>query len=238
MNNMLLVIGLALVLNPLLWLYNYRIAPPGAELAILPVLAALVVAFIIGEGVGRMACLSFGCCYGKPLSRLGPRQQRLLAPFACVYAGENKKNAYADNLAGVPVVPIQLLTSLLYVNVGLLAFSLFLFGYFGAAFALAAIFSLGWRVISEQFRADYRGGGKFSAYQLVNLFNIVFCLFLLQWLPASPDAAVRLGEGAAALWHPGVLLFLQLIWILLLLYFGISRVTGVRMEFNVRWERI
>ena len=35
------------------------------------VLAALAIGYILGEGLGRLACLSFGCCYGKPLDQCG-----------------------------------------------------------------------------------------------------------------------------------------------------------------------
>ena len=42
-------------------------------LPFVPSLAALAVAYAFGEGIGRLACISFGCCYGKPLDGCPPR---------------------------------------------------------------------------------------------------------------------------------------------------------------------
>ena len=41
-------------------------AGAGASLPMLPTLAALTAGYAFGEGLGRLACISFGCCYGKP----------------------------------------------------------------------------------------------------------------------------------------------------------------------------
>jgi len=32
-------------------------------------LAAMGIAYVLGEGIGRLACISFGCCYGKPVDQ-------------------------------------------------------------------------------------------------------------------------------------------------------------------------
>jgi hypothetical protein len=42
---------------------------------VLSVLAAIAIAYAVGEGIGRLACISFGCCYGKPLSACHPLLQ-------------------------------------------------------------------------------------------------------------------------------------------------------------------
>ena len=47
------------------WLY-YRLAGDPSFGLVTPVLAAMSIAYAVGEGVGRLACISFGCCYGKP----------------------------------------------------------------------------------------------------------------------------------------------------------------------------
>ena len=49
----------------------------GPGLNIPTVLAALTIAYAFGEGLGRLACISFGCCYGKPLDQCSPLLQRL-----------------------------------------------------------------------------------------------------------------------------------------------------------------
>ena len=37
-----------------------------------PVISAIAVAYPIGEGIGRLACISFGCCYGRRVDDCGP----------------------------------------------------------------------------------------------------------------------------------------------------------------------
>ncbi|MHB1183176.1 MAG: prolipoprotein diacylglyceryl transferase [Desulfobulbia bacterium] len=209
-----------------------------AEIALLPGMAALAVAYLLGEGIGRLACLSFGCCYGKPLSALGPKARRLLAPFAATFHGETKKIAYASGLAGVGVVPIQAITSLLSVTIGLVAMYLFLEGYFRAAFLLAALFALGWRILSEYFRADYRGEGKFSAYQQMALWGMGYCTLLALYGNSGAGSRTDLNAGLASLWNPAPLLFFQALWLLLFIYTGVSSVTGATLTFHVRQEKI
>ncbi|MFH1020829.1 MAG: prolipoprotein diacylglyceryl transferase, partial [Pseudomonadota bacterium] len=189
-------------------------------------------------GIGRLACLSFGCCYGKPLSELGPKARRLFTPFAATFHGSTKKISYASGLAGVGVVPIQAITSLLSVNIGLVAMYLFLEGYFRTAFLLAGIFALVWRILSEYLRADYRGEGKFSAYQQMALLGAGYCFLLGLYGGNNPASRPDLGAGLASLWNPVPLLFFQTLWLLLFIYTGFSSVTGATLAFHVRQEKI
>lgn len=39
---------------------------------IVPALAAIMIAYAFGEGLGRLACISFGCCYGVALGDAHP----------------------------------------------------------------------------------------------------------------------------------------------------------------------
>ena len=58
---------------------------PGLDdgsLPVLPTLAALAVGYAFGEGIGRLACISYGCCYGKPLRTCGPRVKKIFRLFA------------------------------------------------------------------------------------------------------------------------------------------------------------
>ncbi|MGV1098373.1 prolipoprotein diacylglyceryl transferase family protein [Thiovibrio sp. JS02] len=226
-------------LLPLL-IWGHGLFPFAARQSIpaLAAMAALATAYIIGEGVGRLACLSFGCCYGKPLHQLSPFWRKVFARAHCTFQGETKKIAYASDLAGVKVLPVQAITSLLYVLAGLMGVFLFLEGRFAASFAFTAIFSMAWRVVSERFRADYRGDGRWSAYQKMGLVNIAYAFTLFFLLPAPVLPAAMLGQGFAALWRPEVILFLQLLWLALFLYTGVSRVTGARLHLYVRNEQI
>lgn len=208
------------------------------QVSLIPVMGALAVAYLLGEGVGRLACLSFGCCYGKPLSELGPKARRIFAPFAATFHGSTKKIVYASGLAGVKVVPIQALTSLLSVSIGLVAMYLFLEGYFRTAFLLASLFALGWRILSEYFRADYRGEGNFSAYQRMALAAMGYCALLGLYGSNSAGRQINLGAGLASLWNPTALLFFQALWLVLFIYTGFSTVTGAMLAFHVRGEKI
>jgi prolipoprotein diacylglyceryltransferase len=35
------------------------------QVSVMVVLAAVMICYTLGEGLGRLACISFGCCYGK-----------------------------------------------------------------------------------------------------------------------------------------------------------------------------
>lgn len=218
--------------NGLAWRWD---AP---QVSLLPVMAALAVAYLLGEGIGRLACLSFGCCYGKPLFELGPKTRRFLAPLAVTFHGSTKKISYASGLAGVGVVPIQAITSFLSVNIGLVAMYFFLEGGVRTAFLLAALFALGWRIVSEYFRADYRGEGKFSAYQQMALLGMGYCTLLALYGGNGVASQTNLGAGLALLWNPAALLFFQALWLLLFIYTGFSTVTGAMLVFHVREEKI
>ncbi|MFA6499292.1 MAG: prolipoprotein diacylglyceryl transferase family protein [Desulfurivibrionaceae bacterium] len=232
------IIGL-LSMPPAVATYNGLAARLNAPLvSLIPVMAALAVAYLLGEGIGRLACLSFGCCYGKPLSELGPKARRLFAPFAATFHGPTKKISYASGLAGVGVVPIQAITSLLSVTIGLVAMYLFLEGNFRTAFLLAALFALGWRILSEYFRADYRGEGKFSVYQQMALLGIGYCFLLGLYGGTDANSQTNLRAGLALLWNPAALLFFQALWLLLFIYTGFSTVTGARLAFHVHKEKI
>lgn len=207
-------------------------------LPVLTTLAAVSIAYAFGEGLGRLACISFGCCYGKPVSQCGPLAQRFFSRWNFSFHGETRKIAYASNLEGTPVVPIQAITALLYVGVGLLGTELFLHGKYLAAFALTMVVTQFWRVVSELFRADFRGNNKFSVYQIMGLVAIPYALCCAFYFNSVSSAMPQLALGLENLWQPGTLLFLQLIWFILFVYTGRSTVTGANLSFHIHRERI
>lgn len=210
----------------------------GTEVPLLPALAAMGVAYGFGEGLGRLACISFGCCYGKPLTHTGPWMRRLFARFHFVFRGETKKIAYAGNLAGEKVVPIQAVTAMLYTGVGLAGMLLFLHGAYSAALVLTLGVTQLWRVLSETLRADWRGSGRLSAYQWLALLSLPYALAVIAWLPAAPLPTPDLLRGLEALWHPGMVLFLIALWAAVFLFYGRSQVTGSRLSLYVCHDRI
>ncbi|MDA8126163.1 MAG: prolipoprotein diacylglyceryl transferase [Deltaproteobacteria bacterium] len=210
----------------------------GFQTPVLSVLAAIAVAYAVGEGIGRLACISFGCCYGKPLADCHPWLRRLFRGRAFIFSGKTKKIAYAHHLDGQEVVPVQALTTLLLTGAGLWGCYGFLKGYHAATFVGLLALTQSWRVLSEFLRADYRGTGRITAYQVMALLSIAYALLLLFLFPAAGDALPDLATGLRALWDPGVILFFQVLWVAAFLYTGRSRVTGATVRLHVVKEQV
>lgn len=209
----------------------------GFSLPVPVMLGAISIAYTFGEALGRLACISFGCCYGPPLAECGPLTQRFFARFNLVFYGKTKKAAYAAGLDGKKLLPIQMITAVVYTISGLLGTWLFLEGKFGAAFMETLWVTQAWRVISEFFRADFRGTMKFSMYQVMALGAMVYSSLILPFFSVTtgiPDLSL----GLAALWEPGIILFLELVWIAAFLHSGKSSVTDARIVFDVVKENI
>jgi hypothetical protein len=201
-------------------------------------LAAVSIAYIFGESLGRLACLSFGCCYGKAISEVHPLVRRIFHGNTVVFSGKTKKIAYAHGLDGCKMIPIQALTSILYGVFVLIGIFLFLGGHSTAAFLTTLIFSQAWRFVSEFLRADYRGKGKISAYQVMSLSLIPYAVVIsLVFNETRPDLPI-LRQGLQTLWNPAVILSLHALWHGVFLYFGRSRVTGAEISFFVVKEKI
>ena len=208
------------------------------DLNVMDVLAALSVAYALGEGTGRLACISFGCCYGKPLSRCHPLIRRLFGRSHFVFTGKTKKIAYAAGMDGEPVIPIQAVTSVIYVTSALAGAYLFLTGKPTAAYLETVIVTQVWRLASEFLRADYRGGGRVSPYQWMGVFAVFYTLFIgLLFAGPSRGARADVVSGLLSVWDPAVLIFLQLTWLAMFVFTGRSMVTGSTISFHVIRER-
>lgn len=204
----------------------------------LPLLAAMAVAYAYGEGLGRLACISFGCCYGKPLNQCRGWVQRLFRRWHFVFHGETKKIAYASGLAGQPVLPVQALTAVLYLLAALAGTGLFLAGCCGSAFLLAMTITQLWRVLSELWRADHRGQGRLSVYQWMGLAALPYAAAAALLLPTADGTAPQLVAGLHLLWQPATLALLQLLWAGIFLHTGRSAVTGALLSLHVHRHRV
>jgi prolipoprotein diacylglyceryltransferase len=213
-------------------------ASTGLSLPVLPVMAAIAVAYAFGEGLGRLACVSFGCCYGRPLSSLSPATRRLLGYWAFTFTGKTKKIAYEGGLDGQKVVPVQAFSAVINSAAGLAGAILFLLSQFGAAFLLTVVVTQGWRFLSEFLRADFRGHARISVYQKMNVAAVLYTMALVALAPGADLAAVELEAGLQALWDPAMILFLQCLWVIFFLYTGCSKVTGSTLDFFVHRDRI
>jgi hypothetical protein len=198
-------------------------------------LSAVAIAYCWGEGIGRLACISFGCCYGKPLSAVHPRLRALFGRWHFTFFGGTRKIAYAHHLEGVQVIPVQGITAVLYSLTALVSIYAFLNNAFRAALLLSLLVSQVWRFASEFLRADYRGNGRISAYQVMSLLAALAAVGLA-CMPAPPpsSATAPILQGLSALWHPAILLFLQALWVAAFFYTGRSHVTGATIHFHVR----
>ncbi len=208
------------------------------HMTVMAAMAAVSIAYALGEGLGRLACISFGCCYGKPLSELSPALQRIFARCCFIFSGATKKIAYANGWEGRPMLPIQAATSCLYCAAGLAGIYLFLKGHLVFSFIESILITQMWRFASEFFRADYRGGSKISAYQFMSLLASAYGLAVAWLSPESQLALPDFQTGLHVLWQPGLLLMFQALWVAAFLYTGRSHVTGSTISFHVCRDRI
>jgi prolipoprotein diacylglyceryltransferase len=207
-------------------------------LDVMVILSAIAPVYAIGEGVGRLSCISFGCCYGKPLATSTPLFQKLFSKRHLTFRGGTKKIAYADGLDEIPTLPIQALTAGILCLTGVAGIYLFLKGHYAVGFAGVMILTQAWRFVSEFMRADFRGGGRISAYQIMGCLAVAYALGLVWVFPVAARPGHDLGAGLRVLWTPAMILFLQGLWAATFLYTGRSRVTAATLSFHVVRENI
>jgi hypothetical protein len=226
----------AILLPPILWFGAQILASWGLTLYALPALAAATIAYALAEAIGRLACMSFGCCYGMPLRDTSPRLARIFRRFHTVFHGTMKKVAYASGLQEEPLVPVQALTSIVFTLSGLLGLAFFLAEHWRLALLIPAVGTWGWRVIAENLRADHRGHSRISVYQVMSLIAMAYLVVIAYLMPANgpaPDILAGLAQTATL----PVILVLQSLWVLLFLFYGCSQVTASIVSFHVVTER-
>lgn len=225
-----------LMMPAVVWLLNQAYAHRSdVVFELWPLLGAMGVAYVIGEGIGRLACISFGCCWGTPLNDAAPWLQRLFARFHFRFDGTTRKIHYYGNLGDAAVIPVQALTSSLFIGVGLVGAGLFLSGRLASAFVLTLVVSQVWRVVSEVFRADPRGGRTFTVYQAMALAAAVYVVGIA--VVARGGGVVEplaVTHGLAPLWSPAALLAGQALWLTMFVYMGTSTVSGARVQYFIR----
>lgn len=210
----------------------------GAYTGVMATLAAMMIAYAFGEGVGRLACISFGCCYGRPLSEMPALLKRpgIFRPF--IFTGATKKAAYADGLEGRETFPIQAVTAVLYCGSGVVGTFLFLGGSFTTAFLTSLVITQVWRFTSEFLRADYRGETRISVYQIMAVATVPYGIFIAWVFNDSAACIPDLLHGFALLYNPVLLLFLQFIWAAMFWHSGRSHTTGARLQFYINPDKI
>jgi hypothetical protein len=209
----------------------------GGNVPYQPFFAAMAIAYAFGEGTGRLGCLSFGCCYGRPLSDDPRSPDRFIRPVGLIFTGKTKKISYASGWDGRLVWPVQAVTSVIHTAVGLAAICLFLAGRYWLALILTLSVTQVWRAVSELFRGDYRGGGRISVYQIFSLLAAFFATLTLPFafVPGEPP---DLALGFRAIWSLPMALFLEAWFVFVFFHSGRSSVTGSSLSFHVKKENI
>ena len=115
---------------------------------------------------------------------------------------------------------------------------LFLHGAYIFALLLTLAVTQMWRAFSETLRADWRGEGRFSIYQVLAVLSVLYTAAVLHFLPARVLPSASLLRGLETLWHPGMVLFLLGLWVTTFFYYGRSLVTGSRLSLYVCHDRI
>jgi len=201
------------------------------QLPIIPVLAAMAIAYTLGEGLGRLGCISYGCCYGKPLKECNKTMQWLFGRINFIFYGSTKKVVYEAQLAGEKLIPIQAITCVLYTIGALIGSYLFLVGMFTPALIFTIALTQLWRILSETLRADFRGFGNISMYQKMGMISVLYILGVIFFVHAAPYADPEITDGIGVLWNPAVILGLQLLWLVFFFTFGRSTVTTSTISF-------
>ncbi len=209
----------------------------GFTIPLYPTLAAVSIAYAVGEGTGRLACISYGCCYGMPISESGPFLRRIFNRYHFVFRGRTKKISYASNLEGVKVVPIQAITSTIHIVVALIGIVLYFNEFFFISFLIPFISTQLWRVLSEFLRADYRGHGSISLYQIMALVSLFYISTLVLFLPPAEPLHVDILKGIRSLWNPSVIITLEAIVITIFIYTGRSDMTASSVTLHMNSER-
>lgn len=205
----------------------------GVDAPLVAMLAATVVCYTIAEGIGRLACISFGCCYGKRVEQCRPLLRKAFTRWGTIFCGHTKKASYESGCDGQRLVPIQIITSIVLTTNGLGGLWLFLDGRFLAVLALTMPVTQVWRFISEFLRADYRGARKVSMYQIMALSAVAYWLAIAWFAPAGGVPPIDVTRGLAALWGPLPIVFLQCLWLAVFLFTGRSQVTSGTLSFDV-----
>ena len=210
----------------------------GDAFATVSVLAALSIAYTLGEGLGRLGCLSYGCCYGKALKDCSPSIQWLFKRTGLIFYGSLKKVTYEAQLEGERLIPIQALTSIVYTAGALLGTYLFLHSLYHWALIFTISLTQLWRIFSETLRADFRGFSKISAYQKMGLASVIYIVCLIPFFQDPFLLHPEILLGLQSLWQPAVILSLQLLWIVFFIIFGRSTITSANISFQLSKHRI
>lgn len=164
---------------PVAWWYIKKHGLP-----FLRTLDVMAPAVALGQGVGRLACLAAGCCFGSPST----------VPWSIIFHNEDAKALVGVPL-GIPLHPSQLYESL--GSFALLAILLRVLRTRRFEGQVAAVYFLAYavmRFVLEFFRGDLARGTVFGGTLSTSQFIAIIVVFLT--LAALPVMARRKPEAA------------------------------------------
>ena len=229
------VLCLPLTMGLANWVTSTFVTKPLGALALL---SAASLAYVLGEAIGRLGCLSFGCGYGKPLDKSGPLERALYGRSATTYRGKLKKITYASNMENTPVIPVQSITSIVLFGLFLVGLWLFWRQHYGIALCVCLWGSQIWRVYSETLRADYRGEAHFTAYQWMAVATCAFATAAMLLLSDTAIPAPDFIRAWNAVTRLPVVVAIQLLAVLIIWYMGRSTVTGATVQLQLFREKL
>ncbi|MBZ4643116.1 MAG: hypothetical protein PWQ25_1193 [Deferribacteres bacterium] len=200
------------------------------------VLSSLAISYITGEGIGRLACLSFGCCYGKKVSDFKGPIKKIFEKFYTVFEGKTKKISYESGCENVKTIPVQSVASILFNLTGILAIIFYSQGYIKTAFLTSVIVINLFRFLSEFLRNDFRGNKKVSTYQYFSIINIIYSIIISLLFNTSNSADFNILNGINEASKLKYLLIA--IFVISFLYTGVSKVTYSTIKFKVMKSNI
>lgn len=193
---------------------------------IIPILSAISIGYTLGEGVGRIGCLSFGCCYGKEVDKISSAfLKKVFLRWNTVFTGRLKKASYASNLEGKKTVPVLSMGIIIYNATSIFGIVLFMYGSYVAALLFTFIISQAYRFVSEFLRADYRGAGKISNYQKMAIANIILTFLYVFLLNTKYYPSAHIYNALVKIYDPAVIIMFGVLFIFTTLYTGLSKVT-------------
>lgn len=170
------IVGLAVVygIDPLLLCDSFALSLP------------------LGHAIGRLGCLSYGCCHGRPTR----------VAWAIRYRNPLAKAVWDANLGGVPIHPTQLYQVsgcvLLFIALGLVAaFAAPRVGLITALYFLATAVG---RTLLETFRGEpIPRAGRFTFFQLIALLQLMCGVVVLSFshAPSALSSGLSLGHALA-----------------------------------------
>lgn len=200
-------------------------------------LSSMAIAYIAGEGFGRLACLSFGCCYGKKITECGYTAQKIFANLYFTFNGALKKSSYDGKSNGKKLIPIQGITAIFLSSAAVTSSILFFSNHMKASFLTAICCGFGWRFLSEFLRSDHRGSSQITHYQWMSILAVIYCIAVSFLIGFDSSNYPDLSKSLPVLSDVKFILVMQFLWLFAFLYTGVSTVTKSEIQFYLDKKR-